>query len=377
MAPDRKKIYIVSLLGIAVLLLALFAPVGMGRPLAAALLLPTAAAACLFIRKRVALSLNSGTVLMLMTTIGLLYLMGYYVSGLFVGFTRTGYGLSADVTFRLTVPIGIIIVSTELIRYVLCAQKDKVATAAAYIIGLLGDVLIYSNLAGITIFAIFMEVVALALLPGILSNLLYNYLTVRYGWKPNLVYRTLTVWVFYLIPYGSGLSGSLVAFMNLMLPLAIYIFIDSLFEKKKRYALVQTSRFSRFASKVLTVVVLILMIGTVMLVSNHFYYGAYVIATDSMTGELNKGDVAIYERYEEQFIQEGQVIVFKQNGSVIIHRVVDIQIINGIARYYTKGDANEGIDAGYITEGQIMGLVNHKLPYFGFPTLWLRSLFKH
>ena len=117
------------------------------------------------------------------------------------------------------------------------------------------------------------------------------------------------------------------------------------------------------------------MIGTVMLISNQFSYGAYVIATESMTGELNKGDIAIFEKYEDQFLKEGQVVVFAQNKTMIIHRIVDIQIINEKVRYYTKGDANEDMDAGWRTEGDIVGLVNYKLPYLGFPTLWLRSLF--
>ena len=377
MAPDKKRIYSVSLLALAVLLLALFAPVGMGRPLAAVLLLPTAGAALFFIKKRTALSLNSPMVLLLMGVMGALYFMGYYVSGLFFGFTKTGYGLKPDILFSLTIPIACVLVATELLRYVLCAQKDRAASAAAYGISLLADIIICSNLAGITNFATFMEVIGMTLFPGLLYHLLFNYLSLRYGWKPILLYRLLTVWVFYLIPYGSAIANSLLAFLNLLIPIGIYFFIDSLFEKKRRYAVQKQSRFTRVTSKVITVLVFILMAGTVMLVSNHFSYGAYVIATDSMTGELNKGDVAIYERYDDQFIEEGQVIVFEQNNSVVIHRVVDIEIINGITRYYTKGDANEDRDTEFITSGQIIGLVDAKLPFLGYPTLWMRSLFKH
>ena len=112
-------------------------------------------------------------------------------------------------------------------------------------------------------------------------------------------------------------------------------------------------------------------------VSNHFYYGAYVIATESMTGELNKGDVAISTRYEGQLIKEGQVIAFKKSKAVIIHRVVDIQVINGTTRYITKGDANEDIDAGYVVNSQIVALVDLKVPFLGYPTIWMRNLFEH
>ena len=377
MAPDKKTIYILSAAALAVLLLAFFAPVGLGRPLAAVLLLPTAAVTCLFIKKRTALSLYSGTVFLLMAAIGALYLMGYYVSGLFVGFTKTGYGLHADILLTYTLPIGIIIVCTELIRYVLCAQKDKVATVFSYAICLLGDVIIFSTLSGVRIFVNFMDMVGLTLFPGLLYNALYNYLSSRYGWKPNLVFRFLTTWAFYLIPYGSAISYSLLAFINMMMPIGIYYFIDSLFEKKRRYAQKNRSRFSRTASYILTVLAIVMMLGTVMLISNHFYYGAYVIATESMTGELNKGDIAISERYEDQLIQEGQVIAFKKSKSVIIHRVVDIQVINGETRYTTKGDANEDVDVGYVVDSQIVGLVDLKIPYLGYPTLGLRSLFEH
>ena len=61
---------------------------------------------------------------------------------------------------------------------------------------------------------------------------------------------------------------------------------------------------------------------------------------------------------------------------MVVHRVVDIEIINGVARYYTKGDANEDMDMGYIVDSNIVGVVNYKLPAVGFPTLWMRKLFK-
>ena len=119
----------------------------------------------------------------------------------------------------------------------------------------------------------------------------------------------------------------------------------------------------------------VVMISIVMLISCQFRFGALVIATESMTGELNKGDAVIYERPEENEVQVGQVIVFEKDGSLIVHRVADIERINGINRYYTKGDANEDIDAGYILDVNIKGIAELKVPYIGYPTLWARALF--
>jgi signal peptidase len=256
------------------------------------------------------------------------------------------------------------------------AQNSKLAKFFCYLACVTADVLIVSNIPYVTSFNRFMDLVAGALLPAIISNLLFNYLSKRYGMYPGLVFRAVTTLRLYIFPVRSGIAETLLNFVRLILPIAIYFFIDSLYEKKRRYALGNTSRFVRIASTVLTVVVLIIMTGTVMLVSNQFKYGALVIATDSMTGELNKSDVAIFERYDDHAVEKGQVIVFEKSNTMIVHRVVKIEIINGVTRYYTKGDANEDNDAGFILDSDIVGVVNYKVPYVGYPTLWIRSLFK-
>ena len=376
MAIDRKKLYIISSVTLAVLLLTLFAPMGRGRIIAAILLLPLTIISLLSIKKRLALSLNQKQVLLLISVIGLLYLVFYYVSALYFGFTKTGYGFKTDIIFLYIIPIAVIIACNEIIRHVLCVQGERLGKVFAYFISLTADVLICATIPAITNMATFMDVVGLTLFPGIIANLLYNYLTVRYGFLPNIIYKGFTLWAFYLIPYGSGISDSLLGFINLILPIAIYLFIDALYEKKRRYALGNKSVFIRILSKALTVTVIAIMLGTVMLVSNQFTYGAYVIATESMTGEINKGDVALYKILKDEPVIEGDVIAFEKDDIVVIHRVVDIQTINGITRYYTKGDANEDWDAGFILRSDIIGHVDNKIPYIGFPTLWIRDLFK-
>lgn len=374
---DKRILHSFSMSILAVLLLALFIPFGVSGRIAAAILLLTPAVLMpLFVKKRSILKITKGQVLLLMAVISLLYVMLYYISGLRFGFYNNPYRLTLGNFFQFFLPIAAIVIFTEVIRFVSLAQNDKIASALCWLSCVAADVLICSNIPAVTSFNRFIDLVAGALAPAIISNSLYHYLSRRYGIYPNLVYRLITTLYAYTFPIASGISDSLMNFARLLIPIAIYYFIDALFEKKRRYARKQVSRASRFTSGVLTAAVLIIMVGTVMLVSNHFYYGAYVIATDSMTGELNKGDVAICERYEDQLVQEGQVIVFEQSKSVVVHRVVDIQIINGITRYYTQGDANEDRDAGFITDAQIVGLVNHKLPFLGFPTLWMRSLFQ-
>ena len=192
---------------------------------------------------------------------------------------------------------------------------------------------------------------------------------------PIISYRAITVLYLYIIPIKPKMPDSLFSFISLIIPIIIYAIIDGMYERKVKYAAGKFKRTKKVASIALTVACAIIMCGTVMLISNQFKYGVLVIATDSMTGELNKGDAAIFESYDDQLITVGQVIIFERGRSMVVHRVVDIEIINGEYRFYTKGDANNSNDDGYVTESNIVGLVKSKIPYFGYPTVWLNDLF--
>ena len=369
---DRKITHIASASLFVALLIALCVPFGeSGRIIAAILLLPAAVLIPFFVKKRNILSLNKNQVLLIVTVVAVLYVMFHYLTGIEFGFFKNPYRLSFKNLFLYILPITAIVVCSEIVRSVLMAQKDRVTQVLCYLACVVADMLICSNIPSVTSFSRFMELVGGTLCPALISNLLFNYLSRRYGILPNTVYRLIMTLFLYLFPIKSQISDSLTAFINLMLPIAIYFFIDALYEKKRRYAMAKKHWFA----VPITVLAVLAMLFTVMLVSNQFFIGAYVIATPSMTGELNRGDAAIYERYEDQLITEGQVIAFEKDGRVVVHRVVDIEIINQQARYYTKGDANEDPDAGYIGDENIIGLVNFKIPYIGYPTLWLRSLF--
>lgn len=374
---DKKIIRIFSVAIFAVLLLALLLSLGeSSRIVAAALLVPIAIIIPFLLKKRSILSINKLQILFLMIVIALVYLTLYYLTGTKFGFYKNPYSLNVKNLFTVILPIIVIIVCTEIIRCLLMAQKSRVATVLCYFSCVIAEILIVSNLPAVRSFGQFMSLVAGALFPALIANLLYNYLSARYGLYPNLIYRLLTTLYIYVIPIRSGISDAMLSFFRLLVPIVIYMFVDALYEKKVKLALGKTSRVWRVASAIFTVAVIIIMMGTVMLISNQFRYGALVIATPSMTGELNQGDVVIYESYDGQHVDEGQVIVFEKDDVVVVHRVIKIEIINGITRYYTQGDANDNPDAGYITSANIVGLAQKRLAGAGYPTLWMRSLFK-
>lgn len=369
---DKRVLYIISTALVCLLLLLLILPIGQYKLILSLLLVAFAVATCLAVKKRSILSMHKWQVLFLIAVSAVLYLMIYYLTGIHFGFVRFHAGLSWSSFAKNIIPIAIIIIAIEIIRAVLLAQQNKLASILVFVSCVAVDMLISGSMGKIVEFNGFMDAVGMVFMPAITSGVLYHYLSKNYGMYPNIVFRLVTTLYAYIIPIQPAMPNAIKAFFRLFVPIILFLFIRALYEKNKSFV----RRKGRIASVVASAFVAVVMISIVMLVSCQFSVGMIVIGSDSMTGEFNKGDAVIYHEYEDQKIQPGQVIVFNKNNIKVIHRVVDIQTINGQTRYYTKGDANDNVDDGYITRSDIVGITSLKVSYVGYPTLWLRGLFE-
>lgn len=372
MYKDKKILYSISLITFAVLLSALFVGVKNSKILAACLLIPLTALTCLLIKKRRSVSINKKEVLFFSTIVGVLYIVLVQMTGIFFEFYKNPYFVNSRAVLSTIIPLTAIIVSTEIFRYVMLAQNNKFASVMTFLSCLTAEILMFSNFSGITSFNRFMDLVGLTLFPAISANIYYHYVSKKFGALPNISFRLITTLYIYFVPTVSGMADALVSCAEIFIPIIMLTLVTLLFEKKKKNAIRKGQKLS-FLAMVLTVV---FVISLTMLISCQFRFGAIVIATESMTGEINKGDMIIYEKYDDQTIKEGQVIVYYQNEDKIIHRVVRIENIGNETRYYTKGDSNPSDDPGYRTEKDIFALTEFKVPYVGYPTLWLRELLK-
>ena len=372
MSKDKKILYIFSVALVLVLLGALFLPRNNGRVITALLLAVSAVAVFCLVKKRPILSINKNTVLLIMLAMGAVCLVLYYLTGVHFGFYKSSTPLTIGSFFKNILPIATIIITIEFIRYVLLAQNARFMGVLAYIAGVLSEVLVFSTLDHLTTFNRFMDAVGLYLLPACTANLLYNFLSKRYGFLPGMTYRLMMTLYSYVLPIYPQTPDVIFSFAKLLVPLGIYVFIQALYSKGKRYEKPK----SRIAGLISMGLSALFMISIVLLISGEFRYRTIIIATESMTGELNKGDAIVYKKYDDHYIQESDILVFLQNDNRIVHRVVEIERINGANHYYTKGDANDDVDPGYITDADIEGIVLFKIPYFGYLSLWMRDLFQ-
>ena len=372
MNRDKKIIYILSSLILAILLLVFFINIGNSRIITACLLLPLTLTTVFMIKKRQSYSINKKEVILLTLITAALYVVFKEMTGLYFRFYKNPYFVSREMLLNFILPIAAITVMTEIIRSVMLAQKNKIVDIITFLFCVVAETLAFSNIAGITNFNRFMDLVGLTLFPAITSNIYYHYLSKRYGALPNIIFRSITTLYIYFIPTVTGMSDSLASCIKIIFPILMLALVSAMFEKKKKNAVKKGKRLGAIG----TVLTCIVIVSVAMLISCQFRFGALVIATESMTGEINKGDMIIYEQYDNQFIKEGQVIVFTQNESKIVHRVVKIENIGGELRYYTKGDANDSLDTGYRTQADVVGLTDAKIAFVGYPTLWLREIIK-
>ena len=105
-------------------------------------------------------------------------------------------------------------------------------------------------------------------------------------------------------------------------------------------------------------------------------YQVFNVVSGSMEPTYSVGDLIYVKSVDPDAVQVGDPITFVLNENLVVatHRVIRVDAEN--RHFYTKGDANDQNDVGYITTSNVVGMVRYRIPYIGYPTLLLRSLFE-
>lgn len=92
-------------------------------------------------------------------------------------------------------------------------------------------------------------------------------------------------------------------------------------------------------------------------------YEIYNIVSGSMEPEIPIGSVIYVKTAAPESIQDGDIIAFGSGDSVISHRVVKNQTVEG--EFTTKGDANAEADMNPVPYEALIGKVEFHLPVLG------------
>ena len=374
MKNDRARVYSLEFVLVLFLLLALFVPnILESRLIIAVFLGLYAVVTKYFIKRKSKFSIFQKKEFLSMILMAVIYLVIFYMFGMYVGFKTAAVRFSFVNIFKYILPVAVIIIATEFIRSRFLTEKTKISMALAFVCGVLIDLIVYTNVYQLQSLNSFLVVLGYVFFASCSTNLLYNYISSRYGMKSIIAYKLITTLYVYIIPVSPDLYIFFTSFMRMIYPYLIYIILENLFSKVRKENAILYDKKSGIFNGVLVVIMILI----VMLVSCKFLYGVLVIGSSSMKGAINKGDALIFRQYrEDDKLAVGDVLVFQKEDVKIVHRLVDIENINGELRFFTKGDRNKEMDDGYIVKSDILGVAKLRIKYIGYPTLYLRKMFE-
>ena len=309
-----------------------------------------------------------------MTIIGIVYIVMIYMLGIYVGFYNATVKLTTWSVINYIIPYIVIIVSTENLRKTILLKEEKKSKIIIFVATVILDIAFTTNIYNVKTLKDYYMLIGFIIFSSIANNLLYNYIILKYrNCKAIITYRIITTIYVYTIPIIPNIHILFEPILKMVMPYIIFLILEGLYSKEKKHIKMTT----KTKDIVITSILALLTIMVMMLISCKFKYGILVIGSGSMTGTINKTDAIIYEELgQNEKIEIGEIIVFKNEGKRIIHRVIDKKDTGKGIRYYTKGDANPDQDGGYRTREDIIGKVKIRIPYIGQPAIMLKEMFE-
>ncbi len=370
MTKDKIKTYVLELLLIIILVLALFKSNIISNLVLALILLGYMLIVKFSLKKRKIISVYSDQTISLMILFALIYLAIFYFLGVYFGFYSAPVKFSLWGIWHYIIPFVIIIVTSEVIRFILISQKSNESSLIAFLATVLIDIILYTKVYDLNNLEDILAIIGFVGFASISCNLFYNYMSKRFGYKGIICYRLITILYAFIIPILPDVYIFFRSIGRMVYPYLMYLVLESTYAK----ANLATEYKKKNKEMICTAILLVCVTVIALLISCKFYYGILVIGSGSMTGSINKGDAVIIEKYDNQKLRKGDIIVFNRNDIQIVHRITNVQFVNDEYRYFTKGDANEEDDTGYVINDNIVGLVKAKIPYIGYPTVWLKEM---
>lgn len=375
MKSGKLRLYIIEITLIIFLLLAMIFNKTITRQIISVILLVYMIITVKFIKTDKMQTISSKKLTLLFVAFGAIYVSSLYLLGIFFGFYSSTVKLTLWSIINYIVPYIVIIISSEYIRKTILLKESKVSKILITIALAILDTLLYTNIFNLSTIKDYFTVIVFVIFSSIANNVLYNYIIVKHrNVQAIILYRIITTLYIYIIPITPDIHIFFDTVIRLVVPYVIFLVIELAFEKKTIKIL---STKQKIIQTIITLILVAIVTIVIMLVSCKFKYGLVVIGSGSMTGTINKGDIILFEKYDNRGeIKTGEVVIFKSEELQIVHRVIDQRVFGEETRYYTKGDANLQEDDGYREKKDIIGLVKGKIPFIGYLTLWINDMVK-
>lgn len=309
-----------------------------------------------------------------------LFLVVTYIIGLFTGFTSNVYRLNSTGIIHNVIPYLLLIIVSEVLRYDISRKGDgsTLSYVLVTLILILVDLSLFITTYDLSTGDGQIKYICAVIMPSLFKNIALLYFTKRGGMLSTLIYRILLDLKLVVVPIFPNFGIYFDSIIYTLLPAIMMLIIHF---QLKAYKVEENdttiSKKSLLVRYIIMFTILSMVLFVNILVSNVFKYSMIAIGSGSMTPKINKGDAIVYKRLDKKTEPEiGQILVFKKDDKMIVHRIIEIvDIGNNEKVYYTKGDANDSPDGYPIERKSALGIVKYRIRYIGIPSVMLGELF--
>lgn len=245
----------------------------------------------------------------------LIYLMIYFLQGLFFGYAKSPYSRSF-IGLCLNIWSYIFIIGyQEVARNSLVRNGSKVLTVILFT---LIDINLYSFFQ-INDYITLIKQVSSVLLPSIASNLLLLYLTSTSGLLACLLYKIPISLANFLLPIFPDIDWYFVSIETTILPFIVYLVIKNINDRK---VIINMRRKKVKQKNIVTSILIILLLIIVCFTAGLFKYKPISIVSNSMVPIFKRGDIVVTEKLtkeENKKLEKYDIIEYVLDNIVVVH----------------------------------------------------------
>lgn len=309
----------------------------------------------------------------------IIYCMVYFSLGLVFGYERSPYSHEVVAILKNLWTFISVIVFQEFTRYQLVKLSPKKIGYYALITALfiIAEIDFWNFSSNFSNNVEFFKYMSQTIVPLIVTNCLFTYLSIMSANLPATIYRCLLMLMTILLPIFPALNWLIKAMMEIVLVIIASLYVNYVDIKSSR---IMTRRQVKKESVVSYIPFVIILVVLVCFISGTFKYQPISVLSNSMLPTFARGDAVIMKKIDKKDLKKlkkGTILYYSKEGRLIVHRIVSVKHTDdGKVEATTKGDNNNANDPWVITEDDMIGTVSFMIPYIGYPSVWVNELLK-
>lgn len=309
----------------------------------------------------------------------IIYCMIYFSLGLVFGYERSPYSHEVTAILKNLWTFISVIVFQEFTRYQLVKLSPKKIGYYALITALfiIAEIDFWNFSSNFSNNVEFFKYMSQTIVPLIVTNCLFTYLSIMSANLPATIYRCLLMLMTILLPIFPALNWLIKAMMEIVLVIIASLYVNYVDIKSSR---IMTRRQVKKESVVSYIPFVIVLVVLVCFISGTFKYQPIAVLSNSMLPTFARGDAVIMKKIDKKDLKKlkkGTILYYSKEGRLIVHRIVSVKHTDdGKVEATTKGDNNNANDPWVITEDDMIGTVSFMIPYIGYPSVWVNELLK-